>query len=63
MVDDVENCALLTWSTSDMDGDMIATSFTHVNDSSPGGSSVMQLTPSCKSEDRALAWGAWNGLH
>jgi hypothetical protein len=63
MVADVENCALLTWSTFDMDGDVVATFFTLVNDSSPGGSSIMQLTSSCKSEDRALAWGAWNRLH
>lgn len=63
MVADVQDCALLTWSTFDMDGDVVATFSTLVNDSSPGGTSIMQLIASCKSEDRALAWGAWNGLY
>lgn len=42
MVADVDNCTLLNWSNSDIDGDVVAT-FTHMDDSSSGGSSIMQL--------------------
>ena len=37
MVAGVENCALLNWSNFDIDGDMVATFFTQMDDSSSSG--------------------------